>query len=177
MFKPAAAVCLAVLALASMARAEVIDSQAGGFTIRDSRLVKAPPDRVWATLVQPARWWSSEHTYSHDARNLTLTPRPGGDWLETLPNGGGVRHMAVVFAAPLTTLRLEGGLGPLQALGVAGHLTFTLTPDGEATLVTLTYDVGGHAPGGLDKLAAPVDAVLGEQLGRLATAAEGGKSP
>jgi hypothetical protein len=60
---------------------------------------------------------------------------------------------------------------------VAGHLTFKLTAQAGGTLVTETYDVGGHAPGGLDKLAGPVNEVLDEQLGRLKTRVETGAAP
>ena len=133
---------------------------------------------MWATLLRPALWWSPAHTYSKDSANLTLEPRAGGDWIETLPGGGGVRHMAVVFVQPMKLLRLEGALGPLQDLGVTGHLTFTLAPEANGVRVTLLYDAGGHAQGGLgDRLAAPVDHVLDEQLGRLEAAAETGRTP
>jgi hypothetical protein len=75
--------------------------------------------------------------------------------------------MVVVNAQPGRLLRLAGALGPLQSLGIAGSLSLSLKEGSGGTTVTQTYDVGGHAPGGLDKLAAPVDAVLGAQLGRL----------
>lgn len=168
---------LAALALAGAARAEILDSQANGFTVRETRLVAAPPERVWATLLRPALWWSPAHTFSNDSANLTLDARPGGDWVENLP-GGGVRHLTVVFLKPMKLLRLEGALGPLQELGVTGHLTVTLEPQADGVRVTLLYDAGGHAQGSLgDRFAAPVNAVLDEQLGRLKTAAETGRTP
>jgi hypothetical protein len=43
--------------------------------------------------------------------------------------------------------------------------------------VTQTYDVGRHAAGGLEKLAPPVDAVLGEKLGRLKQFIESSPAP
>lgn len=159
------------------AYAEVVDSQPDGFTVRETAAVTAPPDKVWATLIRPAAWWSADHTYSHDARNLSLEPRAGGAWLETLPGGGGVRHMVVVYIVPPKALRLEGALGPLQAMGASGHLTLTLKPAGNVTDVALTYDVGGHVKGGLQDLAPVVDGVLGEQLRRLKAAVETGVSP
>ena len=168
---------LICLGVAGGARAEVLDSQTGGFTVRESQVVNAPIRTVWDALVRPAAWWSSSHTFSHDARNLSLVAKPGGFWLETLPGGGGVRHLVVVYVDPPSTLRLEGALGPLQAFGVAGHLTFALKDQGGGTLITETYDVGGHAPGGLDKISAVVDHVLGEQLDRLKTLSETGKTP
>jgi uncharacterized protein YndB with AHSA1/START domain len=177
MLRVTTASLLAWLIAAHAARPEVIDSQPAGFTVRESRVVAAPPEKVWAVLVAPGAWWDPDHTYSHDARNLSLAPKPGGFWQEALPKGGGVRHMVVIYVAPPSMLRLEGALGPLQADGVAGHLTFKLTPQGGGTAITLTYDVGGHAPGGLDKLAAPVNAVLDAQLGRLRARAEASGAP
>ncbi len=177
MIRLAAVSFLTFVLVAGAARAAVIDSQPGGFTVRESRIVAAPASKVWAVLVAPASWWDPNHTFSRDARNLTLSPRPGGFWQESLPSGGGARHMVVVFVDPPTTLRLEGALGPLQAFGVVGHLTFKLTPQDGGTSVTATYDAGGHAPGGLDKLASPVNEVLDEQLGRLKARAEAGGAP
>ncbi len=170
-------IALAALAVAGIARAEVLDSGPGGFTTRSSLVIRAPAAKVWADLIRPAAWWSSEHTYFGDARNLTLDARVGGAWDETLADGRGGRHLVVVRIEPPRTLRLEGALGPLQAFGVAAHLTFTLAAQGEDTLVTATYDVGGHAPGGLDRFSAPVDRVLGEQIGRLKAFAEGDRTP
>jgi hypothetical protein len=176
--KSCAALVLApLLAIAGVSRAEVLDSAAGGFTVRETVVANVPASKVWESLIQPAGWWSSSHTFSHDARSLTLAPKPGGFWLETLPSGGGVRHMVVVYVDPPAVLRLEGALGPLQDFGVAGHLTFRLAAQGAGTLIVATYDVGGHAPGGLDRLADPVDRVLGEQLTRLKARAETGVAP
>jgi uncharacterized protein YndB with AHSA1/START domain len=162
----AATLAAAVCVCAAPAWGEVVDAQPGGFTVRQSVLITASPARVWAALGRVGAWWDSAHTYSGDARNLTLQLRPGGAWMERLP-GGGVLHMTVVNAQPGKLARFEGALGPLQGLGVAGQLTINLRASGEATAVTQVYDVGGHAPGGLAALAAPVDAVLAAQLARL----------
>ncbi len=156
-------------------RAEVVDSQPFGFTVRDSVEVAASPERVWRALGDIGHWWDPAHTYSHDARNLSLTLRPGGCWCEILPSGGGVVHMTVVFVKPGEALRTVGALGPLQADGAVGSMTWTLKPDGDHTRLTMTYDVGGHANGGLAALAAPVDAVLAEQVARLKAYAEAAK--
>ena len=164
---------LCAVAFADSAAAEVLDSGPGGFAVRQTLAVTAPAARVWSTLITPAAWWDPAHSYSLESKNFSLDPRPGGLWLERLPDGG-VVHMTVVYIQPPRTLRLEGALGPLQSYGVAGHLSFTLTEkDGVTTLVE-TYDVGGHTPGGLDKLAAPVDGVLAQQMQRLKRTAEAG---
>ena len=84
--------------------------------------------------------------------------------------------MTISYADGRSLLRLSGALGPLQATGAAGSLTFALKPDGSATNLTLTYDVGGYAKGGLaETYAAPVDMVMGQQLARLKKYLETGK--
>ena len=120
-------------------------------------------------------WWDPQHTFSGDAKNLSIDPRPGGCFCESLPSGGGVEHLRVVHAAPGRMLRLSGGLGPLQAFGVAGSLTWKLEEADGATAVEVTYVVGGFMEGGLERIGAPVGAVIGEQLGRLKRFVEAGE--
>src|SRR4051812_41820336 len=76
--------------------------------------VKAAPAQAYAHVVDVAHWWSSDHTYSGDAKNLHLDARAGGCWCEKWP-GGSVQHMSVLLAMPGKQLRLSGGLGPLQS--------------------------------------------------------------
>lgn len=147
--------------------AAVDDVSMTGFTVVETADISASPDQVYQTLVAPSRWWNSEHTYSHDAANLSLDPKAGGCWCETLADGGSVQHMTVVAAIPGKLLRLRGALGPLQAMAVDGAMTFTLRPDGKATQLTLTYTVGGYAKAGFSDIAKAVDGVLGEQMSRL----------
>ena len=163
------ALVLAALACATPASAEVVQSTDTGFTVTQKLSVAAPPAKVWATLVQPSLWWQGEHTYSGDAKNLSLDPSAGGCWCEKTANGG-VEHMRVVYVAAPATLRLIGGLGPLQAMPVTGVMTIELKPAGAGTEATLTYAVAG--PGGLVPVAAPVDGVLGPQWARLKASAE-----
>jgi uncharacterized protein YndB with AHSA1/START domain len=171
------------LLLAGAAGAAVLDSADHGFTVQNTVEVAAAPGPVYAALVQRVgAWWSSDHTFSGDAANLSIDPRPGGCFCERLPDGGGVIHLTVVYADPGKLLRLRGGLGPLQGTSAAGSLTFALSPvegsEGQTpedrTRVELTYQVGGYLPDGLDGWAAAVDGVLAEQLGRLARYAETG---
>ena len=83
----------------------------------------------------------------------------------------------LVYIDPPSTLRLEGALAPIQAMGALGHLTFTLKPSGGKTDITAFYDVGGHEAGGMTALATGVGGVLGEQLASLKTAVEAGNAP
>jgi uncharacterized protein YndB with AHSA1/START domain len=167
-------VALLVLACAAgRAAAAVVDSTAAGCTVRHERVVAAAPDSVWRALVGIGRWWSPDHTFSGDARNLSLDPVPGGCFCESLP-GGGVRHLVVVYARPPRDLRLQGALGPLQAGAVTGSMTWSLAPDPRGTRLRLEYAFAGYLPGGLGSMAGPVDRVLGEQAARLARLVETG---
>lgn len=69
---------------------------------------------------------------------------------------------------PGRSLRLTGALGPLQPMGLAGALSFTLTPVAAGTHIVAEYAVSGFAPHGFESLAGAVDGVLAEQLARLA---------
>ena len=160
--------------LASAAQAEVTDRSAAGFEVTEKATIAAPAAKVYAALLTPGAWWSKDHSWSGSAANLSID-LANGCFCEKLPKGF-VRHMTVVFADGATTLRLFGGLGPMQFTGASGHLAFVLKPAGDKTELTLTYDVGGYAKGGLaDKWAAPVDGVLGEAVGRLRKYVETGK--
>jgi len=164
---------LAMALAAGAAQAAVTDKSAAGFEVTEKATIAAPPGKVWDLLMRPYKWWSSQHTWSGEAKNLSFDG--SGCFCEQLPRGA-VRHMTIVYADGKSQLRLEGALGPLQFTGATGHLGVTLKPAGAGTDVVLTYDVGGYAKGGLaETFAAPVDQVLGEQLARLKKAAETGK--
>jgi uncharacterized protein YndB with AHSA1/START domain len=166
---------IAVVAGAGCAQAEVVDAQPGGFEVRHGLHIDAPPARVYDAIAHVGHWWDGAHTYSGDASHLTIEAIAGGCFCEALPDGGSVAHMRVVFAQPGKVLRLEGALGPLQGLGVIGHLTWALAAKDGGTELVQTYDVGGYAKGGLAGLAAPVDHVLGEQAQRLKSYVETGE--
>lgn len=144
--------------------ADVVDRATNGFTLRTVVEISAPPARVYWTLVNPGAWWDKEHTYTGDAKNLSIEARPGGCFCERLPGGGGVEHGRVVNVSPDSLLRLSAALGPLQELGAAGSLTFQIAESAKGSTVTMTFAVGGYSPGGLDKLADPVDTVMAHQL-------------
>src|SRR4051812_42354804 len=95
-------VTLAILAAitAGGMRAEVVDSSAAGFTIRHSLVIKGSPQDVYKKFFQVAEWWNSAHTFSSDAKNLTMAERAGGCFCEKLADGGGVKHMEVAYVAP-----------------------------------------------------------------------------
>lgn len=161
----AATVCALLLAEAS-ARAEVIESSSTGFAISRTVHIAAAPDRVYAALVQPAKWWNSQHTFSGNAANLTLDARAGGCLCESW-SGGSVQHLVVIDAEPGRILRLRGALGPFQGQGVSGTLTFALKSAAGGSDLTLDNVVGGFMKGGFAKWPSLADSMLAEQLVRL----------
>jgi len=165
----------AILALAAIpAMAEVADSASNGFTLKTTIQIQAPPETVYRRLIAVGDWWDSAHTFSGDAKNLSIDEKPAGCFCEKLPNGGGVRHMEVVFLAPGKRLVLSGGLGPLQAIGATGAMSVDLTPAESGTKLQFTYAVTGYLPAGLNTLAAPVDSVWSALLARLKNLVEQG---
>lgn len=172
---PRTLVAVPLVAIAASAWGAVVESSPSSFLIRHEVTVNGPPEKAYATFVDIAAWWNPSHTYSGSAANLTLEARPGGCFCEKLPNGGGVEHMRVVMARPAQTLRMAGGLGPLQASALAGSMTWTFAAVPEGTRVQLTYGVGGYMQGGVDKMAGPVDGVLAEQIGRFKLLVDTGK--
>jgi uncharacterized protein YndB with AHSA1/START domain len=157
-----------LLAFASFnpARADVVESGASGFAIQRTVHVAAAPERVYAALTNPAKWWNSEHTFSGSAANMTLEARAGGCFCE-IWNGGSVQHLVVVQAIPGKTLRLHGALGPFQGQGMDGALTFTLKQSGEGTDLTLENIMGGFMKGGIGKWPSLADGMLSDQMERL----------
>ena len=157
------------LLCAGPAHAEIVNAGPGGFNLRHG--ADAPnvaPPVVWAALADIGKWWDPEHTYSGDARNLTLEPFVHGCFCEKLSLYAGIEHGTVVYAQPAKTLRISGALGPLQEFGVTGSMTWQIEAAGGGSRITLTYSVGGFADRPLSDWAPIVDEVLGGQLQRLA---------
>jgi len=165
-----ATVSFALAALvAAPATAEVTATSGQSFAVHGEATVAAGPADAWIDLTDPAGWWSSQHSWSGDAANLTLFPVAGGCFCEQLPaSGGSVEHMRVIHAVPERTLRMTGALGPLQAEALTGTLTIALEPAGTGTKISWDYVVSGYARFDLAAIAPTVDGVVSEQLGRLA---------
>ena len=158
-----------------LARAEVADSSAAGFTVKVTMNIQAVPGEVYGRLVRNVgEWWSSAHTFSGDARALTIDNRAPGCFCERLPNLGSVRHMEVIMAAPGEKLVMSGAFGPLQQLAATGAMTVLFTPFAGGTKLTVTYAVAGYLPAGMNTWAARFDNVITEQFTRLKNYVEHG---
>jgi len=170
------AIVALIVCAAPAVHAEIADSTPSGFTVKFSASLHAPPAEVYQRIVRVGDWWSSDHSFSGDAHNLSIEARAGGCFCEKLPDGGSLRHMEVVFAWPGKLLRLYGGLGPLQGIAVAGPMTFQLKPEQGGTRLDLSYSVSGYTPQGVSSWAAPVNEVLGAQFARLKAYVETGSA-
>lgn len=162
-------VATAALLAYGPAHADVVAKAPDGMTIRIVAEAALDRDAAWARLVDVVSWWNGSHSYSGDAKSLSLDARAGGCWCE-IWSGGEVEHGRVVMVMPKQALRVDGAFGPLQELGVSAAMTFTLA-DGSTpgkTKLMLDYKAVGSSLSGLDLLAPIVDQVLAEQVKRFA---------
>jgi uncharacterized protein YndB with AHSA1/START domain len=175
-------VCITALCITLPAHADTTAVSSGGFTSTHRSEIKASPAQAWAAVVQLPRWWSGAHTYSGNAANLSLDAQAGGCFCERWRDSAGashsVQHAQVLQVQDGRLLRLNGALGPLQDMAVVGVLTIVTSAgtgaEADKTFLRMTYRVAGAADAGLDKLAAPVDGVMGEQFRRLRMLVETG---
>jgi arylamine N-acetyltransferase len=166
-----------LLTLPTVAHAKVVAHSATGFVVEHQVDLKTDANSAYDAFTQLGSWWSSSHSFSGDAKNITIDTKPGGCWCETLPNGGFVKHMDIVHAAPGKMLVFSGGLGPLQFMGVAGSMTvsFQTAKATSVTTMKLRYDVGGRDDKNFEDISKAVDGVLAEQIARYKNFATTGK--
>lgn len=161
-------------ALAAPVQAEVKDAAANGFTVENSGVVPVDAAAAWRGLVDEVdAWWPKDHSWWGSESRLTIQARAGGCFCE-LAGDRQAEHLAVTFVDPGRTLRMTGGLGPLQGMGLHGALEFRLEPVDTgntgapaATRITLYYRVGGYSPDDLSRFAPVVDRVQAQQLAGL----------
>ena len=167
---------LIVFGVSPLARAEVLDADAHGFTIRIVTDIDAERTEVYRAAVDDVgKWWHSDHTISGFAENMHIDAGVPGCFCEDLGQGAGIVHMMVTYLSPGIIVRLSGGLGPLGLMGVDGNMTWEFDDAEEhGTIVTLNYAVGGYYAKGLDTIAPAVDGVLAEAMARLRAFAETG---
>lgn len=148
-----------------LASAEVLSSSAAGFALEQRIEVATDPQRTWRALVEDiGTWWPRDHTWWGAESTLSLEARAGGCFCERAGERS-AEHLRVVFVDAPNTLRLLGGLGPLQGMGLHGALEFSISAreDGGSE-VRMRYTVGGYSATDLSGFAPVVDRVQGQQL-------------
>ena len=150
------------------AHARVVDQAANGFTVENSEWVAVDPGTAWKTFVNDVgQWWPADHSWWGDASKLSISEKAGGCFCEI--NGAQQAwHMTVTFVDPGKLMRMTGGLGPLQGMGLNGALEWRFVEEKGGTRITLWYRAGGYTPGDLGKFVPVVDQVQGLQLQGLA---------
>ena len=150
---------------------ELAEVAEGGFVSTHVVEIDAPPQRVFQALTEEIdEWRDAAHTYSGEPSNLELDRICLCEDLD----GGFVVHLRVDYWHPGKRLRLSGGLGPLQSLGVAGSMSFDFDDDLDGrTRLSYRYAVEGQRA---VPLAEPVDRVQRGQLLRLVRYVETGSA-
>lgn len=140
-----------------------------GFIVTNSVTVAATPAQSWKALTENVdAWWPKDHSWWNGTFSMSATA--GGCFCE-VSGDRSAEHMRVVFVDPDKTLRMTGGLGPLQGMGMFGALNWQFSSSDEApdaTTITLRYHVQGYSASGYADLAPVVDKVQGLQLQALA---------
>jgi len=161
-------VLISATVLALPARGEVKDVSASGFTLENSVVVPLDAAIAWQALVGSVdSWWPKDHTWWGRDSRLTIDARAGGCFCE-MAGERQAQHLQVVFVDPPRLLRMIGGLGPLQGMGLSGVLECRVAAVDGGTRITFWYRAGGYTPNDLSKLATVVDGVQALQLGGLA---------
>lgn len=152
--------------MAAPASAEVIHSDPSSFIVKHRLVAAVGAEVAFDALLHVERWWSPGHTWSGDARNLSLEPRVRGCWCERWPDAE-IEHGRVIFIKKNSNLRIAGALGPLQEMAVNAVLDYTLTPGKDGTQIDMMYRVTGADSSQLDVVSSVVDKVMVEQMDRL----------
>jgi hypothetical protein len=150
------------------AHAEVKDQAPNGFTLENSQWVPVDSGAAWKAFVHDVgKWWPADHSWWGDASKLSISEKAGGCFCEI--NGAQQAwHMTVTFVDPGKLMRMTGGLGPLQGMGLSGALEWRFVEEKGGTRITLWYRAGGYTPDDLGKFVPVIDKVQGLQLGGLA---------
>jgi len=166
----ASALIVAIVTLQAPATtAKVLDSSSAGFTIENEVTVPVDPQAAWKALVEHVdEWWPKDHSWFGKDGKFSIEPRAGGCFCE-IAGPRQVQHMTVSFSDPGVLLRMLGGLGPLQGMGLNGALDWRFAAVEDGTRITLRYVAGGYTTQDLTQFAPIVDQVQGVQLGGLAS--------
>ncbi len=163
--------CLFLLSAGSLA--DVTGRGDSGFNLVITGTVETTPARAYEQFIHIDEWWLEGHTWYGKAENLSIEPRAGGCFCE-ISGDNQVLHMLVTFVQPGVEIKMVGGLGPLQMMGIHGGMSWRFESIPGGTRITQTYNVTGYAPGGLTDLAEIVDSVQTSQLNALVSKLSGG---
>lgn len=154
--------------MATPSFAKVLYITEHGFAVENKIHVENKQDAWQALVGEVDNWWPKDHTWWGKEGQLSIDPVAGGCFCEDAESRS-AEHMRISYVDPNKTLRMTGGLGPLQGLGMYGALEWQFADSDKGATVTLTYRVNGYTEGGFEQLAPVVDKVQGIQLSSLKT--------
>jgi len=138
-----------------------------GFEINIESTVKKDHKSVYQQFLNVGEWWSADHTYFGQSKNLSIEAKAGGCFCE-VSGTKEVLHMTVSFVDPGKEIRMIGGLGPLQMLGIHGGMSWQFIPvNDNETKIIHHYQVVGFKKDGFEKLAPIVNKVQTLQVSSL----------
>lgn len=108
-------VCFSLLA--TNVHAEVLLIAKTGFITENKTQVSTDREAMWNAFVQVGQWWPGDHSWWGDAKGLTIDPVAGGCFCEKSGNKS-AEHMRITHVDAPSLMRMTGGLGPLQGLGM-----------------------------------------------------------
>ncbi|GAA0214514.1 SRPBCC family protein [Kangiella japonica] len=151
----------------SSAKALVSTQSKQHFSINIETTIKAPAEEVYQQFLSVGDWWESSHTWFGDATKMYIEPKANGCFCEV--NGDKeAMHMTVSMVMPNKNVQMLGGLGPLQSMGVYGHMSWSFEEKTKGlTTLTMTYLVKGFVGEESEMMAKAVDSVLNTQIKNL----------
>ncbi|HAT26732.1 MAG TPA: activator of HSP90 ATPase [Gammaproteobacteria bacterium] len=152
--------------LSAVALADVTSKGDTGFTLVITGEVKTTPIEAYDQFIRIDEWWLEGHTWYGRSENLSIEPKAGGCFCE-ISGDNQVLHMLVSYVQPGVELKMVGGLGSLQMMGIHGGMSWRFEPIADGTRIIQTYNVTGYAPGGLKDVADIVDSIQTSQLNAL----------
>lgn len=159
---------LIILLFPSISFSQVIGSDSHGFQIKIERQVNVDKKSAYQQFIEVNQWWHPDHTWFGKAENLLINANIGDCFCE-IDGAKQATHMTVSYVDPYNEIKMIGGLGPLQMMGINGGMSWKFEAIDEThTKIIFHYQVSGYVNGGLTKLAPIVDKVQRIQLTRLA---------
>jgi len=165
---------LALMSVNAIAKVLFVDSH--GFSVENKVEIKAHSEKVWQVLVNDVDlWWPKEHSWFGDKGRFFIESKAGGCFCE-VSGDKSAEHMRISYVEPKKLLRMTGGLGPLQGMGMYGSMDWKFSETDGMTTLILKYKVSGYSPDGFEQLAPIVAKVQGLQLGGLKSYLENNKT-
>lgn len=161
------------LVLPFITQAKVIINTQYGFTIENEVTLAQPVGVAWQHFIQDIdKWWPKDHTWWGEKSTLSLDDYAGGCFCERTSNeiGNSAEHMRVSFVDKHKLLRMTGGLGPLQGMGMYGALNWKFEAlENGGTKIVMRYQANGYNPDNYEQFIPVVDKVQAIQIGAFAT--------